>query len=91
MEHHPHSPEQPHRQSPEEVAQFQYESRLQQKLAERAYPNEPVPLMKWAENEDGYSSRFREWLEDPSHAYIDPNTEEAVKGLLDILRGPTLH
>jgi hypothetical protein len=85
---------QPERQPPqtaEQKEQFQYESRLQKKLAELAFPNEPVPLMAWAENTHGYSERFRAWREDPQHEDISLEDESSLQSLLTFLEGPTLH
>jgi hypothetical protein len=93
MEHIPQQTPKPHVQTPEEVAQFHYESRLQQRLAALAYPDEPVPLMRWGENEDGFSEKYRAWLDDPKNKGKHPtlDDEDAIKELFEELGGPTLH
>ncbi len=81
----------PSRQTFEQKERFRYESQLQKKLAERAFPNEPVPLMVWAANRDGYSERFRAWLEDPLHEDVSLEDGAGIKALLETLSGNTLH
>ncbi len=70
---------------------FQYENMLQIKLAERAFPDVPHPMIAWTDGEDSPAVRFRRWAENPDHPHVHLDEPDGLDALLADLGIPTIH